>query len=202
MASTSSLSVVNNSNNKKAAFLKSTDTTEAQEEAELECQPYFVELTQLPSDQVEHLRQTGLLPPQLSDDEQHDKTETGGSLDICVVRQKHLDYLSQVWKSPPLRSAFVSLDASRPWMLYWCLHGCDLLGEIPDDVTCRGMVTTLQACWESTTVRLKSRENSNNIQVEGDVLLLKKTEDANSTAVENEFVAGGFGGGPGRKCAI
>ena len=59
-------------------------TTEAQNATEKECQPFFVDLQSLPHDQIDHLRQTGLLP------------EDG--MEIQLLRQKHFDYLSQVWK--------------------------------------------------------------------------------------------------------
>ena len=43
--------------------LEESESTKAQEATELECEPYFVNLQALPKDQIEHLRQTGLLPP-------------------------------------------------------------------------------------------------------------------------------------------
>ncbi len=42
-------------------------------------------------------------------------------------REKHLKYLQKGFlKGFP--SAYVSLDASRPWIVYWALHSFDLLG--------------------------------------------------------------------------
>ena len=45
-----------------------------------------------------------------------------------LLRARHARYLRNALgkKLPP---AFASLDASRPWMLYWCLTGLALLGE-------------------------------------------------------------------------
>lgn len=46
----------------------------------------------------------------------------------------------------PLSSAFLSLDASRPWICYWILHGLDLLGVRPDNTLVRRLLATLAAC--------------------------------------------------------
>jgi protein farnesyltransferase subunit beta len=45
-------------------------------------------------------------------------------------RQDHIDFLHQSLEDFP--AAFVAVDASRPWMVYWALMGLYLLGE---DVT-------------------------------------------------------------------
>lgn len=60
-----------------------SESTEIQRDTEIECEPYFVDLTTLPTDQLMRLRETGLLP------------ESG--LDIQLLAEKHVDYLSQVW---------------------------------------------------------------------------------------------------------
>ena len=52
----------------------------------MECEPYFADLTRLAPDQIDHLRQTGLLPLE--------------GLEIQLLVQKHADYLSQVWERP------------------------------------------------------------------------------------------------------
>jgi protein farnesyltransferase subunit beta len=45
-------------------------------------------------------------------------------------KQSHFQYLyTHIHKLPP---PFASLDASRPWMLYWILHSLDLLGVAVD----------------------------------------------------------------------
>lgn len=66
------------------APLLESESTESQHETELECKPYFVDLNRLPQAQIDHLKSTGLLP------------ESG--LDIQLLREKHIEYLSQVWK--------------------------------------------------------------------------------------------------------
>ena len=58
-------------------------------------------------------------------------------------RFNHIHYLqrplllihsySEIKKSLSLPSSFVSLDSSRTWILYWTLHGLDLLGCLHDD---------------------------------------------------------------------
>ena len=72
-----------------------SETTEAQRDTEDECKPYFVDLSELPEDQILHLRQTGLL--------------SSSGFQIQLLREKHVNYLSQVWEhslkgkqSPPL----------------------------------------------------------------------------------------------------
>lgn len=47
-----------------------------------------------------------------------------------LSRQDHIDFLHQSLEEFP--AAFVAVDASRPWMVYWALMGLFLLGE---DVT-------------------------------------------------------------------
>ena len=41
------------------------------------------------------------------------------------------------------------MDASRPWIIYWCLHGVDLLDKLPNDHDRCRMVATLEHCWSS-----------------------------------------------------
>ena len=44
-----------------------------------------------------------------------------------LARQEHIEYLHDSLRDLP--TGFVSLDASRPWILYWALTGLSLLGE-------------------------------------------------------------------------
>lgn len=113
-------------------YLFETDTTEDQEDTLRECKPFFVNLEQLGDEELIHLRRVGLVHPE--------------NLSICLLHEKHAEYMSRAFGS--LSSAFVSLDSSRPWMLYWTLHGCDLLGDLPNNDTLNGIVSTLQACWQ------------------------------------------------------
>jgi protein farnesyltransferase subunit beta len=157
--------------------LLETETTQAQQEAEAECAPFFVDLAQLTPGQLDHLRQVGLLG---QNDDGYSIDDKGySSTSIQLLREKHCRYLEQVWHRP-LKASFVSLDSSRPWILYWCLHGYDLLtsllplseeknggtsagegetsrtGQHPPPRRRRltnrqgcNMVKTLQECWQS-----------------------------------------------------
>ena len=116
--------------------LVDTETTDIQKETEYECKPFFINLHELPAPQLDHLRQVGLLDQ-----------DDGATRDICLVADKHIAFLSRVWGVLP--GSFISLDASRPWMIYWCLHSCDLLGHCPSDTVLSGIVHTLEACWQS-----------------------------------------------------
>lgn len=175
--------------------LKQTESSRAQFEAQLECEPFFVDIQTLPPSQIDHLRDTGLLAgagtgatedsavTSIGDNENDD------SLDICLLKDKHITYLSQIWLQD-LRSSFVTLDSSRPWILYWCLHGCDLLDHTPATEICQGIVQTLEACWTPATVRLPRK------LLEQDPILSVAINDNNDERVE--LAGGGFGGGPGQ----
>ena len=117
-----------------------TESTVLQHHAESECRPFFVDLSSLPPSQLDHLKQVGLIVVD-SDDENNAGDEDGklrqeeeeeeqalSVPEIQVLRSKHRSYVEQVWKRP-LKAPFVSLDSSRPWMLYWCLHAYDLLQD-------------------------------------------------------------------------
>jgi protein farnesyltransferase subunit beta len=44
-------------------------------------------------------------------------------------KARHVSFLTQLGLMLQLPSGFVSLDASRPWMMYWVLCALKLLGE-------------------------------------------------------------------------
>lgn len=46
---------------------------------------------------------------------------------LKLHRELHVEFL-QRGLSEPLRPSFISLEASRPWIIYWILHALDLLG--------------------------------------------------------------------------
>ena len=171
-------------NNKPPVFcLIDTETTILQKQTEKECQPYFVDLSTLPLDQKQHLQRVGLLKEQqqeeeiadaASDNSNSNSKRTANGL-VQLLREKHRTYLEGVWRKP-LKAPFVSLDSSRPWMLYWCLHAYDLLSsssskesnnenDTTNDTTSNerkkkhtrwitskdgtNMVSTLEDCWQS-----------------------------------------------------
>jgi hypothetical protein len=225
--------------------LISTQTTELQQDTEGECLPFFVDLSKLNRNSLEHLRDTGLLPAGSDknvdldvdvdvdvdvDNHEQDSSEHAHehehALEICLLRHKHLEYLSRVFtpSKQPLGYSMVSLDASRPWMMYWTLHGtdlmllptptvekqdnkgangCSLLYEtVGDDALC-AIVDTLQACWQSIDIELPSHFN---LTPKDRELLEPKpprnnssnSNDDDSKADGTSYTGGGFGGGPGQ----
>ena len=196
-----------------------TVSTTAQQATDAEVQPFFVNLNTLPRTQLDHLRESGLLcatkneeedgvHPLEEDDNPKEDESHDYNHDICLVRDKHVRYLSVTWQihnndhdnRPQLRTSFISLDASRPWMLYWTAHACDLLGHAPNAAEATAMIATLEACF--TTV--------SNIQfpatlVQGDPVLQQIAQlqgvdinTNNNTTNEITLTGGGFGGGPGQ----
>lgn len=47
--------------------------------------------------------------------------------EVRLIKQKHADYLLRNIRN--LHRNFASLDASRPWIIYWILHACYLLSR-------------------------------------------------------------------------
>ncbi|KAJ3220833.1 hypothetical protein HK099_003989 [Clydaea vesicula] len=48
-------------------------------------------------------------------------------IDQKFFRKNHIGFLKKVVAHLPLSSGFISLDASKPWILYWTVHALDLL---------------------------------------------------------------------------
>lgn len=44
-------------------------------------------------------------------------------------KDRHINFLTHLGLQPQLPRAFVALDASRPWMMYWTLCALKILGE-------------------------------------------------------------------------
>lgn len=107
-----------------------TETTQLQQETQNDCQPYFVSIPDLAPDELQHLRHTKLVD----------------GFDVCVLYQAHEKYLVSALRAP-LKPSFVSLDASRPWIMYWTLHSLDLLGRMPAAHVLQGCVDTCKACF-------------------------------------------------------
>ena len=208
-------------NNKPPLFcLVDTETTVLQKQAEKECQPYFVELSKLPADQKAHLRRIGLLQECDESDESGKKQNDG----VQLLRDKHRRYLEGVWKRP-LKAPFVSLDSSRPWMLYWCLHGYDLLStsassdsngseteiEPTNWITSSegsSMVSTLEDCWQGYHTRFSEIPeiiaNDGDYDEDDDIYFALHEDDENridsdKDNEEAQYYCGGFGGGPAQQ---
>ena len=201
-------------NNPRSPHLHTTPSTIAQSQTEDEVAPFFIDLATLNEENLDHLRNVGLLPPlplqvvevldenddgggnlMPSDSNNNDSTDKN-SLDksdddtnfdpyaIRLLREAHISYLSTAL-SEPLSKGFVSLDASHPWMIYWCLHSLDLLGyfrnENGDGNTANGLfedveimqkglllnriVSTLEACWTSVDVVFSEEEVMNDTRL-------------------------------------
>ena len=122
----------------RVQYLLDTETTELQQDTEDECQPFYLSIPQLPQHQLHHLQSIGLVD----------------GLDVCLLYKNHAQYLMTALDvTKPLKSSFASLDASRPWMLYWTLHALDVMNQLPQDddedeerVLC-ACVDTLKACY-------------------------------------------------------
>ena len=140
MASPSSNNTNNDIHEENELRLPLTLSQIQQLETEDECAPFFVDLTTLPASQLEHLRETGLLAP----DMEH----------IQLLLSQHRDYLHGIAGERALHASFVSLDSSRPWMMYWCWHACDLIQQSPDPSVQERTVTSLRDCFTQCTVQL------------------------------------------------
>ena len=142
---------------------------------------------------------------------------------IRLLRQAHTTYLINAL-SEPLSKGFVSLDASHPWMVYWCLHSLDLLGYFDEDsrnafnvsglhdtalmdleLMQKGhllsrIVSTLEACWTEVQVILLKKEVLADVRLK-QLLLQQQQEQSNysDNLQDGSYVsikAGGFTGGP------
>lgn len=200
--------------------LVDTESTVLQKQTEKECQPYFVNLSKLPADQKGHLQRIGLLKAKDNDDgdDNNDGNNDGnndtdgndndnGNHDVQLLRDKHMRYLEGVWKNP-LKAPFVSLDSSRPWMLYWCLHGYDLLTshnrtsslDWITDVDGSSMVSTLEDCWQGYHTPALEIPEIVDLETDDFYGLPHEDDEAHETDNGKEvlYYCGGFGGGPGQ----
>ncbi|GMH95742.1 hypothetical protein TrST_g12683 [Triparma strigata] len=114
-------------------FTVETETTKLQQDTEAEVSPFFIKLDGLNDSQLKHLRDVGLV------------NETG--YDVRLLREKHVKYLLTGLGN--LSAGYSSLDASRPWIAYWCLHSLDLLDAVDDDF-CPRVVSTLKSFQNET----------------------------------------------------
>ncbi|KAK4056940.1 CAAX farnesyltransferase (FTase) subunit beta [Microbotryomycetes sp. JL221] len=71
-----------------------------------------------------------------------------GSDGALLQRESHVTFLlSFLRASKPLPAGFTALDASRPWLLYWCIHSLALLDRQLDASAQQRVVTTLASCY-------------------------------------------------------
>ena len=90
-----------------------TDSSQKQEGCEQACFPYLFYAAL--ADVRAQLVKDGIVD------------DTNGS--PRILRDGHVRYIRSGLRE--LRSAFSGLDASRPWMVYWMLHGLNILGVRP-----------------------------------------------------------------------
>ena len=211
---------------KRVQYRVETETTTMQQETEDECEPFFVDIKKLPPDQLQHLRNVGLLPPAgkslsgvvqeqevtLEDvtdddadadggvkielieevgDDASPSTETDGddsAYQILLLRQKHIDFLTRALDRK-LSPSYVSLDASRPWIIYWALHSLDLLDGLPEEDLMLHIVKAIESLWSESMVSLPSGE------LKDDPLLGGK---GNIDGDIVQISGGGFGGNVGQ----
>jgi len=209
---------------KRVQYRVETETTTMQRETENECEPFFVDLKTLPPDQLQHLRNVGLLPqarkssPSGSGLDAQDLTledvtgfeggvqielieeasdnvtppteddDEDGAHHILLLRQKHIEYLTRALDRP-LSPSYVSLDASRPWIIYWSLHSLDLLDGLPEEDLMLNIVKAIESLWSESLVSLPSCELK-------DDPFLGKEGNIDSDVVQ--IIGGGFGGNIGQ----
>lgn len=64
---------------------------------------------------------------------------------LLLLRDRHGRYLQGGLGQLP--SGFISLDASRPWICYWVLHGLALLDQpLPDSISPSQVIAFLNSC--------------------------------------------------------
>mmetsp|Transcript_18063 Transcript_18063/g.51712 ORF Transcript_18063/g.51712 Transcript_18063/m.51712 type:complete len:547 (+) Transcript_18063:140-1780(+) len=212
---------------KRVQYQVETETTTMQRETEDECEPFFVDLTTLPPDQLLHLRNVGLLPRAskpspagggldtqeviLEDVTDADDVSADGGVKIelieevgdaifpnpneddaayhiLLLRQKHIEYLTRALDRP-LSPSYVSLDASRPWIIYWSLHSLDLLDGQPNEGLMVNIVKAIESLWSESSLSLSLRE------VKDDPLL---GSEGNVDGDIVHIIGGGFGGNIGQ----
>jgi protein farnesyltransferase subunit beta len=99
-----------------------------QEKTEALCAQFNTRVAEMPARVVAELEEQGFLD------------EEGR---VLLLRDKTVAYLRKSL-SEPLHSGYVSLDASRPWLVYWMLHALELLGAFPGDLVPRLRAALLQ----------------------------------------------------------
>eukprot|EP00941_MAST-03F_sp_MAST-3F-sp1_P003372 g3372.t1 len=69
--------------------------------------------------------------------------------EVLLLRDRHIEYLYN-GLNEKLNQGFACLDASRPWLVYWMVHGLSLLGARPEPLFPR-IVDFLQRCQNQLT---------------------------------------------------
>ncbi|XP_066279849.1 protein farnesyltransferase subunit beta-like [Branchiostoma lanceolatum] len=74
----------------------------------------------------------------------HFHRRSDGDADPVLHREKHLAYLKKGLRH--LSDVYECLDASRPWLCYWIVHGLELLEEPMPEETASEIAQFLSAC--------------------------------------------------------
>eukprot|EP00551_Chaetoceros_affinis_P005611 CAMPEP_0203673754 /NCGR_PEP_ID=MMETSP0090-20130426/13669_1 /ASSEMBLY_ACC=CAM_ASM_001088 /TAXON_ID=426623 /ORGANISM="Chaetoceros affinis, Strain CCMP159" /LENGTH=485 /DNA_ID=CAMNT_0050539471 /DNA_START=52 /DNA_END=1506 /DNA_ORIENTATION=- len=129
---------------RKVKFIRSTQSTIIQSQTEAECAPFFISINDLPKAHKRDLINLSLIDPETNN--------------VLLVREKHAKFLKKPLhekSESTLPGGYISLDSSRPWILYWVLHGLDLIDDLPCEHMLKGIVHTLESCWSD----VKTNEN-------------------------------------------
>ena len=128
----------------KLKYKKPTPSARIQSQTETECAPFFIDIANLPKSSIRDIIRISLIDPQ--------------SYNVLLLRDKHVAYLQKPLQSKTeykLPSGYLSLDASKTWILYWTLHALDLLDNLPDVRVLKGIVHTIEACWSDVKVKTR-----------------------------------------------
>ncbi|EQC41589.1 hypothetical protein SDRG_01549 [Saprolegnia diclina VS20] len=108
-----------------------TQTSRMQAETEATCISFFVDLDDLPASEIAQLQKAGFL----------DEAKR-----VCLLKERHTPYLMRGLEYLP--PGFQSMDASRPWFIYWILHSLEMLGAHAEMQSFHAAcLNTIKRCW-------------------------------------------------------
>ncbi|KAL8438106.1 hypothetical protein ACSSS7_000471 [Eimeria intestinalis] len=67
---------------------------------------------------------------------------------VLLHRSRHVAFLSRHLDTP-FSASMMELAASRPWLVYWMVHGLCLLDAFPRSTYADKILETLDSCWDS-----------------------------------------------------
>ncbi len=97
-----------------------SSTSVEQFRCERSCCEFLASVVCLPTDRVVAMRKIGVL---------------NDGMQFCLLKRNHVDYLRKYFTQLP--GSYVTLDASRPWIIYWILHALYLLRAEPYELYSR-----------------------------------------------------------------
>ncbi|XP_026191960.1 protein farnesyltransferase subunit beta [Cyclospora cayetanensis] len=66
---------------------------------------------------------------------------------VELQRSRHIAFLGKRLEVP-FSANMMELAASRPWLIYWMVHGLSLLDAFPRDTHADSILATLDVCWD------------------------------------------------------